>query len=165
MCVLKRFRNNFATAILFAGILAFTGLPAFGQMNTGEIGGIVRDPTGAVIASATVAAVETGTQLKYTTATNASGEYLLAQLPVGKYDLTVSVEGFKQVVQRNVVLHAGDHLRQAFALELGEQSETLTVSVTPGLLQVESAAIQDTIEQQQVIDLPLKGATLSIWLH
>ena len=48
-------------------------------------------------------------------------------------------------------------LRQAFTLELGEQSETLTVSVMPGLLQVESAAIKDTIEQQQVIDLPLKG--------
>src|ERR1019366_7243008 len=97
------------------------------------------------------------TQLKYTTKTNASGEYLLAQLPVGQYDITVNVEGFRQIVQPNVELHAGDRLRQAFTLELGEQSETLTVSVTPGLLQVESAAIQDTIQQQQVIDLPLKG--------
>ena len=71
--------------------------------------------------------------------------------------MTVSLQGFKQIVQPNVELHAGDRLRQAFTLELGEQSETLTVSVMPGLLQVESAAIKDTIEQQQVIDLPLKG--------
>ena len=82
---------------------------------------------------------------------------LLAQLPVGVYDLTVNSQGFKQIVQRHVELHAGEHLRQAFTLELGEQSETLTVTVEPGLLQVESAAIQDTIEQQQVINLPLKG--------
>ena len=126
-------------------------------MNTGEIDGIVRDPTGAVVLDATVTAVESGTQIKYTTKTNASGEYLLAQLPVGHYNLTLSMQGFKQIVQPNIELHAGERLRQTFTLELGEQSETLTVSVAPGLLQVESAAIQDTIEQQQVIDLPLKG--------
>ncbi len=105
-----------------------------------------------------VTAVEAGTQLKYTTKTNASGEFLLAQLPVG----TVQPHGERardssRLRSPNIELHAGDHLRQAFTLELGEQSETLTVSVAPGLLQVESAAIQDTIQQQQVIDLPLKG--------
>jgi hypothetical protein len=145
------------TVILLTGILAFSVAPSFGQMNTGEIGGIILDPTGSVIPNATVTAVEGGTQLKYATKTNAAGEYLLAQLPVGQYNLAVNVEGFKQVVQPNVEVHAGERLRQPFTLELGEQSETLTVSVQPGLLQVESAAIQDTIQQQQVIDLPLKG--------
>jgi hypothetical protein len=143
--------------ILAAGFIALCPTGTFGQMNTGEIGGIVRDPTGAVIANSSIAAVETGTALKYATKTNASGEFLLAQLPVGHYSVTVTADGFKQVVQPNVEMHAGDHLRQTFQLALGEQSETLTVSVAPGLLQVESAAIQDTIEQQQVIDLPLKG--------
>jgi hypothetical protein len=126
-------------------------------MNTGEIDGVVHDPTGAVVLDATVMAVEASTQLKYTTKTNSSGEYLLAQLPVGQYDLTVNAQGFKQIVQLKVALHAGERLRLAFTLELGEQTESLTVSVEPGLLQVESAAIQDTVEQQQVINLPLKG--------
>jgi len=143
--------------MFLAGALVFSVVPGFSQMNTGEIDGIVRDPTGAVVLNASVTAVEASTQLRYTTTTNASGEYLLAQLPVGQYNLTVSLEGFKQIVQRNVALHAGERLRQPFTLELGEQSETLTVSVTQDLLQVESAAIQDTVEQQQVINLPLKG--------
>jgi hypothetical protein len=155
--VLKQFTGIVRTAVFLAGILAFGAAPGFSQMNTGEIDGIVRDPTGAVVLDATVTAVEAGTQLKYITKTNGSGEYLLAQLPVGQYNLTVNLQGFKQIVQPNVALHAGERLRQAFTLELGEQSETLTVSVEPGLLQVESAAIQDTIQQQQVIDLPLKG--------
>ena len=155
--MLKRFRSIARISILAAGVLALAPANTLGQMNTGEIGGIVRDPTGAVIAGAAVTAVESGTQLKYSTKTNGSGEYLLAQLPVGQYNLSVNADGFKQVIQPNIALHAGDHLRQVFALELGEQSETLTVSVAPGLLQVESAAIQNTIEQQQVIDLPLKG--------
>jgi hypothetical protein len=155
--VLKEFTDILRTAFFVAGILAFGAASAFSQMNTGEIDGVVQDPTGAVVPNASVSAVEASTHLEYSTKTNGSGEYLLAQLPVGRYNLTVSLEGFKQIVQPNIEVHAGDRLRQAFTLELGEQSETLTVSVAPGLLQVESAAIKDTIEQQQVIDLPLKG--------
>jgi hypothetical protein len=155
--VLKEFTDILRTAFFVAGILAFGAASAFSQMNTGEIDGLVQDPTGAVVPNASVSAVEASTHLEYSTKTNRSGEYLLAQLPVGHYNLTVSLEGFKQIVQPNIELHAGDRLRQGFTLELGVQSETLTVSVMPGLLQVESAAIKDTIEQQQVIDLPLKG--------
>jgi hypothetical protein len=155
--VLMQFKRNVRTAIFLAGILAFGAASANSQMNTGEIDGVVQDPTGSVVPNASVSAVEASTHLEYSTKTNGSGEYLLAQLPVGRYNLTVSLEGFKQIVQPNIEVHAGDRLRQAFTLELGEQSESLTVSVLPGLLQVESAAIKDTIEQQQVIDLPLKG--------
>jgi hypothetical protein len=155
--VLKQLAVIFRLAILLAGILAFNATPGSSQMNTGEIDGVVLDPTGAVVLNATVTAVETSTHLKYATKTNAAGEYLLAQLPVGRYELTVNVEGFKQIVQPSVELHAGERVRQPFTMELGEQSQTLTVSVAPGLLQVESAAIKDTIQQQQVIDLPLKG--------
>ena len=155
--MLRNFTGIFRSAVLLICWIALASAPGFSQMNTGEIGGTVRDPTGSVVLDATVTAVEAGTQQKFATKTNGSGEYLLAGLPVGQYSLTVSVEGFKRIVQSNVDLHAGDHIRQSFNLELGEQSETLTVSVAPGLLQVESAAIQDTIQQQQVIDLPLKG--------
>lgn len=153
----KQFTNIALPVVFLAGILMFAAAPGFSQMNTGEIDGIVRDPTGAVVVNATVRAVQAGTQLKFATKTNASGEYLLADLPVGQYNLTVSVDGFKQIVQPNIEVHAGERLRQAFTLELGEQTDTVTVSATPGLLQVESAAIQDTVEQQQVINLPLKG--------
>ena len=92
-------RKHFRAAIFLAGVLAFGAAPRLCQMNTGEIDGIVRDPTGAVVVNATITAVEAGTQLKYTTKTNASGEYLLAQLPVGQYTLTVSMDGFKQIAQ------------------------------------------------------------------
>ena len=65
--MLKQLTGIFAHGNFSAAILAFGAAPAFAQMNTGEIDGIVRDPTGAVVLNATVTAVETGTQLKYTT--------------------------------------------------------------------------------------------------
>jgi carboxypeptidase family protein len=155
--VRKRFSRFLRPAIFLILFAAFGAAPASSQMNTGEIDGVVLDATGAVVAGASVTAVESETQLKYATRTNASGEYLLAQLPVGQYTLTVDLQGFKQAVHSKIEVHAGDRLRETFTLELGEQSEAVTVSATAGLLQVESAAIKDTIEQQQVIDLPLKS--------
>ncbi len=152
-----RLTNRIHRALLLVGVLFAGSLCALGQMNTGEIDGIVKDPTDAIIVDATVVATESSTQLKYTTKTNSSGEFLLAQLPVGEYSLTVTAQGFKQAMLSQVVVHAGERLRQTFSMELGEQSESVTVSTNSGLLQVESAAIQDTVEQQQVIDLPLKG--------
>lgn len=127
------------------------------QMNTGEIAGLVNDPSGAAVPNATAEAVGTGTHLKYTAVSDASGEFLLPRLPVGQYTLTVNAEGFRQALQPGIVVHAGEKLRQNFSLELGEITQTEMVSSAPGLMETESAAINNTIEQQQVIDLPLKG--------
>ncbi len=114
-------------------------------MNTGEISGQVKDPSGATVPNATVDAVESNTGLKYTAASNDSGEFLLAQLPCREYKLSVKAAGFKQAVQSGIVVHAGDKLRRILSLELGEQDEIVTVTGDTGLLQTESAAIKDTI--------------------
>jgi len=126
-------------------------------MNSAEISGLVKDPSGATIANATINAVEVGSQTKFTAESNESGEFLLAQLPVGEYTLTVTARGFKQAAQSNISVHAGDKLRQTFSLDLGDATEVVMVMGNSGLLQTESAAIKDTIQQQDVIDLPLKG--------
>jgi len=125
-------------------------------MNTAEISGIVKDPAGEVIPNAAVVALNTATRLKFTAATNDAGEYLLTQLPVGSYSLTISARDFKQAISENIVLHLGDRIRQDFQLVVGEQSETMVVQEAPDLVQTESAAIKDVVENQQVLDLPLK---------
>ncbi len=149
--------KTFGVLVALAGIFVLTASSAFGQMNTAEITGQVKDPSGAAVPNAAIVATEAGTQLKFTAVSNASGEFLIAQLPVGEFKLTANVPGFKQAVQPSITVHAGDHLRLVFSLELGEQTQDVTVTGEAGLLQTESAAIKDTIEQQQVIDLPLKG--------
>lgn len=144
-------------AVFLAGLAALAAPPALGQMNTAEIAGQVKDPSGAVIAGATVIAIHTATQQKFSATTNDSGLYLLPQLPLGEFTLTVAASGFKQAVQQHVVLHVGDHVRQDFQLALGEQTESVTVEGSSSLLQVQSAEIKDVIQNQQVVDLPLKA--------
>ena len=151
------FTRALGVLVALAGIFLLAASSAFGQMNTAEITGQVKDPSGAAVPNAAIVATEAGTQLKFTAVSNASGEFLIAQLPVGEYKLTANVPGFKQAVQPSVTVHAGDQLRLVFSLELGEQTQDVTVTGEAGLLQTESAAIKDTVEQQQVINLPLKG--------
>jgi carboxypeptidase family protein len=155
--VLKRFAGIVLEAVILAGTMALITAPASSQMNTAAIAGQVKDPTNAVIPGATVVGTHVATQQKFSAITNDSGLFHLPQLPLGEYTLTVVATGFKQAVQDHVVLHVGDHIRQDFELELGEQSQTVTVEGSAGLLQVQSAEIKDVIQNQQVVDLPLKG--------
>src|ERR1700747_384298 len=83
---------------LLFGLLTARVPLAFGQMNSGDITGVVSDPPGAVVEGASVAAGNAGTQLKVSAVTNGAGQYLLAQLPPGAYSVTVNMQGFKPAV-------------------------------------------------------------------
>jgi hypothetical protein len=137
--------------------LAFLGgWVAWGQMNTGEIAGSVRDLSGGVLPGAALIVQQAGTGQRFTASSNSSGEYLFAQLPVGAYAMTVSASNFKQFSVRRLEIHAGDRLRQDFTLEVGNSTEVVTVEADADSVPPESAAIRDVIGHQQVVDLPLK---------
>ena len=127
-----------------------------GQMNTADISGNITDPTGALVPRVTVTALQVATQQTRTATSNGDGQYLLPQLPLGEYKLTVDARGFKQAAQDGVVLHAGDHIRQDFSLALGVSNQSVTVEARAGLMQVESAEIKYVFENQQIVDLPLE---------
>ena len=125
-------------------------------MNTASLSGVVKDPTGDIIVGAAVVATNAATGLKFSAATNGTGEFLLTQLPVGSYSVTISAQGFKQAVSENVALHIGDRLRRDFALAVGGQSEVMIVEEGIRLLETESVAIKDIVDSRDVLDLPLK---------
>jgi hypothetical protein len=137
--------------------LSFLGtLPVLAQMNTAEITGRVMDALGGGIPGASITADQGQTGQKFTTLSNNSGQYVLAQLPIGVYSLKVGARSFKQAVLSNIQLHLGDSLRQDFALEIGDASETVVVEADAGGVQPESAEIKDVIQRRQIIALPLK---------
>jgi hypothetical protein len=137
-------------------ILVISAGMAYGQMNVAEIRGIVTDPAGDVVQGAAITATNTATGLKYNAVTNDSGQYLLTQLMPGVYSVSAGASGFKQVTQENVVLHASEQIALRFSMAIGDRTETVVVGEGPGVLQTESAEIKDVIENQQVVDLPVK---------
>jgi hypothetical protein len=137
-------------------VLAMSGSVSFAQMNVAEISGLVTDPAGDVVSGAAITANNTATGLKVNALTNNSGQYLLTQLAPGVYSVSASATGFKQASQENVVLHAGQHMALLFSMVIGERTDTVVIVEGPGGLQTESAQIADVIENQQVVDLPVK---------
>jgi hypothetical protein len=142
--------------------LLLSGLFVFGQMNTGEISGNVRDLSNSVLPGATVVAQQAETRQTFTTVSNNSGEYLFAQLPLGVYSMSVSSPNFKQSALPRIEVHASDRLRRDFTLELGDRTEVVTVLADARSVQLESAEIRDVIGRQQVVDLPVKDVIFSI---
>src|SRR5580698_5263458 len=88
------------------------------QSTNATVTGRVTDPSNAVIADATVAAVNTGTNVRYESATNDSGEYYLANLPPGSYRIEIEKSGFKKLIKPDVILHVQDAIELNFELTL-----------------------------------------------
>jgi hypothetical protein len=131
-------------------------LPACAQMNTAEISGKVTDRSGSALPGAQIAARALDTGQQFESVSNDAGEYLLAQLPVGAYSLSVSATNFKESSLPRIEVHAADRLRRDFVLEVGNRTELVTVVADPANAQLESAEIRDVLGSSQVAELPVK---------
>ena len=103
--------------------LLFAGALAFGQVGNGTITGTITDPAGAVVAGAGVDAKNTETGVVYHGVSTNSGDYSIADLPVGTYAVTVTVKGFKTYTHTNLLLNATQTIRENVALQVGAASE------------------------------------------
>jgi hypothetical protein len=125
------------------------------QQITGTIVGTVTDPQTAVVGIATVKATNVDTGFSRSAPTNGYGEYRIDYLPVGKYTVEVTAAGFEKHVQQNVIVTVDQTQKVDATLAVGAQSQTVTVTEAPPLVNTSTAELGNTIEQSQVIGLPL----------
>lgn len=147
--------GRFSLAVGISVCLSVVFAPARAQMNVAEITGAVQDITGGAIIHASVKAVNSETNVKFSSVTDDSGHFHMAELPPGSYSLSVSADGFQDEL-RHFILHAGERTSENFALTVGQRTQVLVVEGGPGQLQTESAEVRDVIENQQVTDLPIR---------
>ena len=124
-----------------------------GQSDRGTITGTVADPAGAVVANAPIEAKNTETGAVFQAASSDTGNYTLAQLPVGTYELSVAVAGFKKYVRQNIAVGVAQTLRVDIPLEVGSAAESVTVSEQASLLKTESGELSTTVQAQRMVDL------------
>ncbi|MGH9341455.1 MAG: TonB-dependent receptor domain-containing protein [Acidobacteriota bacterium] len=127
------------------------------QQDMATITGIVRDPSGAVLPGVVVMATNQETGIATTAFSNDTGLYVITPLKIGAYTVEAELLGFKTMRTPNVQLHAGDRARVDFTLELGEVNQEVTVEATAPLLESETSAIGQVVENRAVEELPLKG--------
>jgi hypothetical protein len=132
-----------------------------GQTTTGSIVGTVTDPSGAVIsgASLTVTNVDTGIAVKATS--DATGNYVVTPLSIGRYSVTVEAPGFKRSVRTDITVNVQDRVRVDAALEVGAVTDTVEVAAAAPLLQTDTSYLGQVVESQRIVDLPLNGRYFS----
>jgi hypothetical protein len=128
---------------------------AFAQSDRGTITGTVTDPAGAMIPNAAIEAKNTQTGVVFNTVSSATGNYTLSQLPVGIYQLSATVTGFKQYVRTGITVMVAQTLRLDIPLEVGSISETVTVSADAPLLKTESGELSHNVTTDRINELPL----------
>jgi hypothetical protein len=127
------------------------------QSTDASVTGRVTDSSHAVIANAGIAAIGSGTNLRYKATSNGAGEYYLVNLPPGSYRIEIEKPGFKKLVLPDVLLHVQDALEINFEMTVGESSETITVEGGAPLVDTESGTVSTVIDRKFVDNLPLNG--------
>jgi len=132
-------------------------ITAVAQSDRGTITGTVSDPAGAVIANAPIQAKNVETGVVYEGATSTTGNYTLAQLPVGNYQVTVALAGFKKYTRSGLTVQIAQTLRIDVTLEVGATSDSVTVTEAATLLKTESGELSHNVEAKSLDELPILG--------
>jgi outer membrane receptor protein involved in Fe transport len=136
-------------------LLCCSALQCLAQVSAASLTGLITDSTGAVTANAVVTATNKATNVSQTTKSDSSGYYTFPTLPVGTYTISVELQGFKKSVRDDVALAVGQKARLDVALEVGQVSETVSVTSSATLLATQEATTGGVIENRLVRDLPL----------
>lgn len=127
------------------------------QDTRGNISGTVTDATGAVVSGAAVTVANTGTGTSTRLTTNSSGYYEAPLLLPGSYNVTVESTGFKKSIRSGLTLAIGEQLQINLQLELGDASESITVTSEAPLLDASSVSTGRSLSHREVMDLPVLG--------
>jgi hypothetical protein len=151
-----RVRVGSAVAGFVLLVLCSASTNLFAQVPTGTILGTVKDAQGLSIAGATITLTNQGTSRTQTGTTSSRGGYEFTDLNVGLYQIEVSKPGFKNSVVTSVKLDAStEYSVPPVTLEIGAVTDTVTVEGGADLVRTAGAEITDTVEREQIEDLPI----------
>jgi hypothetical protein len=146
-----------ALIAMLTATLLLLGSPsrAHAQLSTATMFGTITDSTGATIPNATVVFTQTQTNFTRQTQTNSAGEYRAEFLPVGPYTVKVDSQGFKEIVQKGIVLAAAQEAALNFTLQPGSETTEVTVTADVPLVNAGNSTLGSSIDNRAVDNLPL----------
>lgn len=147
------------TAMTLACLLGPAAL--FGQFETAEVLGTVRDATGGAIPKATVTLLNQDTGIRATTRTDDNGNYDFFNVRVGRYTIIVEQAGFSKFTTTDVIVNVNARQRADVTLQVGTVTESVEVTGIAAALQTDSSEHGQVVHTQQIVELPLNGRNYS----
>jgi len=134
--------------------------PAVAQEFRASISGEVADASSAAVAGATVTVTSVERNTATVAVTNAAGRYLVQFLLPGRYTLAAEKPGFKKLLRTGISLESADHLSLDVALQVGDLTQSVSVTAEAPLLETETASRAGTIENRVLENVPTNGRNL-----
>jgi hypothetical protein len=147
--------STFGVSLALLTLLLIGGLPAYAQLDTGSISGVITDPAGKVVEQVKVTATASATGASYSTVSSNTGYYVIPSVRTGNYTVTVNSPGFKTAIYSDVIVAVGTSTSRDIALTVGSANENVTVTAGAVSLEKETSEIDASISPIQVQDLPL----------
>ena len=161
----KHKRSKFASSLIWVALVAIASVIfpkiVIAQTSYGSIVGTVSDSQGALISGAQVRLTNRGTNAEQTAVTGTGGTYTFINLNPGAYSVTVTNQGFKSATNDGIEVSIGGATRVDLVLQVGDVSQSVTVTSTTADIQTDSATLGGVIEGVQVQEAPLNGRNVN----
>ncbi len=154
-------RNFRAFLSIFALLLFSSAAFAQSQATTGLIQGTVSDPNGAVVSGATVLVKNTETGFERTVTSNSDGFFSAPLLPLGKYRVTTTAQGFSNSILENVQVSVGQTLTLKVEMKIGGGVNTVDVSADGAVVEISRTELSTQINERSVENLPINRRDFS----
>jgi hypothetical protein len=138
---------------LLSVLLFALPVPALAQTSTATLVGAVRDPTGAILTSVTVAVTNTARNTVHTSLTNEVGSFVFPALTPGPYSVAAELPGFKRFVREGITLQVNQTTRVDIELELGAIAETVEVTAAVPMVESETSSRGSVIDERKIVEL------------
>lgn len=149
--------GNLGKLLCILGIAVFSGVNNPGQQITATIRGTVVDASGGVVSSALVTATQAETGFTRTVASDAQGNFILIELPVGHYKLQTEARGFQKFLQEGIILEVNQTAFVSVRLTIGATTQQIEVEADAPLIESTSTHLGKTVGEREILDLPLNG--------
>lgn len=151
--------SRIAKLVVLSSLAALCLIPAkvYGQAATATLQGTITDSSGAAITDATVSIKNAGTGTTVSATTNGQGRYVVSNLNPGSYDVEASKTGFQTTARKGVTLNVGAEALLDFSLQVGQQTQTVTVEGAATEVETTNATVGQLTDQRQMRELPLNG--------
>jgi hypothetical protein len=140
-------------------ILVFgSTMTVWAQYTTARLSGIITDPSGAVVAEATITVQDQGTGYSQSTKSESAGQYLFPSLPVGTYQITVSMAGlYPSTFRRVLCCPSVRRPPKMFNCKWAGLTEQVVVTADASMVTTDSAMVGQLINEQEISSFPLNG--------
>jgi hypothetical protein len=155
-------RTFFRLPVIFT-FLCLLSVCAGAQVSA-TLSGRVTDSTGGAVVSATVTANDLDTGVSRTVVTSQVGQYEMVALPLGRYEVRATKQGYAEQIRTGVVLDVGQDATADLVLKVGEVREQVTVSENVPIVNASTQDISGLVGAKQVKELPLNGRSYDLLL-